>query len=115
MPMASAMAQALGNLIQDLNPYAGLTQLAKSLSTGDMDIYFGNPAPTMPPSGTVDQIHMEVDGRYPGEWNFKGQPQKINKAVRIKYRVPVKDANGNVLYWVDEYLLIGYEGSNCGG
>ena len=116
MPMEPQMAQDLGDLIQDLNPYAELTGLAKNRQTGEMNIYFGNPAPPPAgpgPRGTKAQIHVEVDGRYAGEWGFKGEPQKINKAVRIRYRVPVLDAANNVLYWVDEYLLIGYEGANC--
>jgi hypothetical protein len=114
MPMTAAMAQHLGNLIQDLNPYAELTSTTKDRKTGEMDIYFGNPTPSHPPRGTMEQIQIEVDGRYAGEWNFKGHPQKVNKAIRIKYRVPVTNSAGVVLYWVDEYMLIGYEGANCG-
>ena len=55
-----------------------------------------------------------------GEWTFKGQPQKINKAVRILYRYPVlgppagQPPTRPVLYYVEDYLLIGFEGSGAG-
>jgi hypothetical protein len=113
MPMPAAMAQNLGNLIDALNPYTGINRAGYN-PTGEMDIYAGNPAPTIPPTGTIGQVEIEVDTRYPGEWSFKGQPQKINKAVRIRYRFPVLDSQGNPLYWIDDYLLIGYEGANGG-
>lgn len=114
MGMDPAMAQILGNLVADLNPYANRNDPAKDRKTGDMNIFFGNPDLESPsPDNNATQVHIEVDGRYAGEWNFKGEPQKINKAVRLKYRVPVLDKDENILYWVDEYLLIGFEGANC--
>lgn len=112
MSMDSGMAQDIGNLIADLDPYAERQDPTKDRQTGTIYLYAGNPVPgTLP--GRSDQIELEVDGRYAGEWNFKGEPRKINKAVRIRYRVPVKNRDGDTLYWVDEYLLIGFEGANC--
>jgi|SRR5271169_2519769 len=111
MPMTPGMAQDLGDLIENLNPYSGRA-VAGYPQTGEMDIYAGNPAPTVPPGGTVPQIEFEVQTRYPPTWDFKGQPQSIAKAVKIRYRIPVIDAVGAVLYYVDDYLLIGFEGSN---
>jgi hypothetical protein len=107
----------IGTLVQLLNPYTN-NQLVPTGGppTGQMDIYMSNPTPT--PGGaagaTIQQIQLEVDNRYPGDWTFKGQAQRVAKAVRIPYRYPVMDgtgANANVLYWVEDYLLVGYEGA----
>lgn len=116
MALPAATAQDLGDLINTLNPYTGNT-LSNGAKTGDMEIYtaVSVAAPPPPPGGHRDQIMIEVDSKYPGEWTFKGQPQKINKAVRIRYRFPVTDpTTGSLLYWVEDYLLIGFEGSNGG-
>jgi hypothetical protein len=113
----------LGSLISLLNPYTNNRQVSKGgQPTGDWDIYTSNPTPT--PGGasgaTIPQIQLQVDANYPGEWTFKGQPQKINKAVRILYRFPVlgppsgSPPTPTVLYWVEDYLLIGFEGSGAG-
>jgi hypothetical protein len=98
----------LGQLIRLLNPY-----------NHGMDVYTLNPTPTPGghASGTIPQIQLEVDAKYPGDWTFKGQTQKVNKAVRILYRFPVmsgSDEEATVLYWIEDYLLIGYEGSGSG-
>ncbi|HZU88553.1 MAG TPA: hypothetical protein VE993_04780, partial [Stellaceae bacterium] len=65
----------LAELIASQNPY----------TTGqveDMDIHI------LPPTGNAgmqqadqeaSQIDMEMDGGYPGSWDFKGVPQKLNK------------------------------------
>jgi hypothetical protein len=96
-------------LMAQMNPYtAG--------QVDDMDFYIGHPNASEPGGGT-SQIEMELDGDYPGEWSFKGQPQKLNRVLRLKYRCKVrqKDANGNqdptgpVLYWMTAYLLVGFE------
>jgi len=94
-----SMEQELGELICMLNPY-----------THDMDIYVRNPDPKTIATD-YKQIELEVESKYPGEWSFKGQAQRINTAGRIRYRYPVKDEAGEVLYWKDDYLLIGYEGA----
>ena len=92
-----------------LNPYtAG--------QVDDMDFYIGHPN-AGEPNGGPSQIEMELDGDYPGEWNFKGQPQKLNRVLRLKYRCKVrpKDAAGNQdptkppVYWMTAYLLVGFE------
>jgi hypothetical protein len=57
---------------------------------------------------------LEVDDHYYGEWNFNGQPQKISRALRIRYRYPVKAPSG-VVYWLEDYLLIGFEGADGAG
>lgn len=101
--------QRLVELMAKMNPYtAG--------EVDDMDLYISHPT-TGASNGDPSQIEMELDGDYPGAWDFKGQPQKLNRVLRIKYRCKVrkKDAAGNqdpadpVLYWMTAYLLIGFE------
>ncbi|HVM81751.1 MAG TPA: hypothetical protein VMU06_22210 [Stellaceae bacterium] len=89
----------LEDLIRKLNPYSY-----------EMDIYTGNPDPSTIPNDYA-QVDLEVDAKYPSEWQFKGASQRVNVAVRIKYRYPYKDKDGNFVCWIDDYLLIGYEGS----
>ncbi len=117
MAMPTPMAQHLGDMIEALNPYSTRRSRAGGYSTGEMDFYAGKEIPQrIPPDGNIREFIIEVDnkyaGDYAGEWTFKGQPQRIAKAVRFRYRFPVLDASGAVLYYVDDYLLIGYEGSN---
>jgi hypothetical protein len=117
-----AMVDDLGKLICDMNPYTEMPkwEMSGALSTGVMDPYVGNPVPTRPPTGTIAQFEVEREGHYPAQWNFKGQPYNVNTALKIRYRFPVlgKPANPNdpppVLYWVTEYLLVGYLGANGG-
>lgn len=97
----------LGNLIMLLNPYtkAGVAQ-------SQMDIYTTNPTPKAggAQGGAIAQVQMQVDD-YSGEWTFGGQPQHVKRSVRILYRYPVLDSSNNVLYWLEDYLLIGYQGA----
>jgi hypothetical protein len=98
------------DLIAQQNPYT-------SGVTDDMDFYIGAPTnnPVLQGDKGIPQIELEIDGSYPGTWDFKGQPQKIARALKIKYRCKVrqKDAAGNstgpVLYWMTAYLLVGFE------
>jgi hypothetical protein len=103
----------LGTLIVALNPYIKNRWVGKGgPPTGDMDVYTLNATPTQggAANGTIPQIQLEVDAAYAGEWTFKGQPHRLGKSARIKYRFPVLDpASGNPAYWVEDYLLIGFE------
>jgi len=100
----------LAALIARQNPYT-------SGQINDMDLYIWPPNPDDPDGAEDSQIELELDADYPGEWNFKGVPQKLNKVLRLKYRCKVrnKDASGNqppngpVEYWMTAYLLIGFE------
>jgi hypothetical protein len=102
--MDEEMEKALGELICRLNPYSH-----------EMDIFL---LPKAPKGDELSQIELEADAEYAANWEFKGQAQRINTAIRIKYRYPVrkKDHDGTVapdapiLYWLEDYLLIGYEG-----
>ena len=110
----------LGELIVNLNPYANNKEPTRGQITGPVDIYVKQ-EPSWPgadedrvgnPTGKSTQVQVEMESNYPAEWTFKGQPQRVYKTARIKYRYPVLDGlNSNtVLYWVEDYMLIGYEG-----
>jgi hypothetical protein len=111
-----ALNADLGDLILNLNPYTNhdLPYTDPVLTTGSMDPYCNSPsAGTIPPN--ISQIAVEADGPYRQEWTFKGKPQNIGMAYRIKYRFPVMDQTTNtVLYWLEDYMLIGFEGSMGG-
>jgi hypothetical protein len=110
------MEEALGKLIVSLNPYT-----KAALRT----MHFGNATPkdnvqsaqaaTAQANGTV-QFELEVADNYSELWGFKGEPQKVNRAVRIKYRWPkLDDSDQNkILYWVTDYMLVGFEGTGGG-
>jgi hypothetical protein len=66
-----------------------------------------------PPDATC--IWMEMDKYGTGDWAFKGQPRRIDTALRIAYRWAKRDKHGHFICWITDYLLIGYEGSNGGG
>jgi hypothetical protein len=117
MPLNTADAQILGDIINDLNPYYD-----GNINGWQMDIDLATTAPssnytttsTSPnTSDTPTNVMLEVDDHYYGEWNFNGQPQKISRALRIRYRYPVSTPSGQV-YWLEDYLLIGFEGADGG-
>ena len=120
MPLNPADAQILGNIINDLNPYYDANIMIGGVPGWQMDIDIATAAPGSPgiPSpntpGTPPNVMLEVDDHYYGEWNFNGQPQKISRALRIRYRYPVSAPSGQV-YWLEDYLLIGFEGADGGG
>jgi len=115
------MAQTtdLGTLIMALNPYTNGRWMAKGgPPTGEMDAYVLNPTATPggAANGTIPQIELEVDATYAGEWTFKGQPHRLGKSARVKYRFPVMvppvppaTVATTVAYWVEDYILIGFE------
>jgi hypothetical protein len=107
----------LGKLICDMNPYTEMPkyEMSGALKTGKMNVFSGNAVPADSTSSvTTEQIEVEVDAGYHAQWAFKGQAQNVNTALRVKYRFPVLDSQQQPLYWVTEYLLIGYLGSNGG-
>jgi hypothetical protein len=111
----SNAAQDLGNLILSLNPYTNrdIPESDPLQRTGDMDPYCGNPVSG---EGDISRIEVEPDGPYRQEWTFKGEPQKVGMAYRIKYRFPVtkKVGKNTLTYWLEDYLLIGFEGAMGG-
>ena len=110
-----SMEEALGKLIVSLNPY---TKVMKTM-------HFGNGSPKADVKAAENaaaqvngnaQFELEVADNYSELWNFKGEPQKVNRAVRIKYRWPKLDDGDStkILYWVTDYLLVGFEGTGGG-
>jgi hypothetical protein len=110
----------LGELIHKLNPYTERDIPNSTRKTGEMNIHLtnGKPVNNGKPGARAQQssedISMEMEGPYSQEWTFKGQLQKVGMAVRIKYRYPVKDKDNNTLYYVEDYLLIGFQGTMGG-
>jgi hypothetical protein len=111
-----ALPGDLGDLILRLNPYTNkiIPYSNPQLTTGDMDPYCRTIVPIPAGQDNIDEIEVESDGPYRQEWVFKGEPQRVGMAYRIKYRYPVNDAQGNARYWLEDYLLIGFEGSMGG-
>jgi hypothetical protein len=120
MPLNTPDAQILGDIINDLNPYYDNSiTTALGVPNWQMDIDLATAAPGSagianpnPPS-IAPNVMLEVDDHYSGEWNFNGQPQKISRALRIRYRYPARTPSGQV-YWLEDYLLIGFEGADGG-
>jgi hypothetical protein len=102
----------LGTLIRMCNPYgAG--------KPGTMHI-----GPSAPPkvqeltnfrSADVEDLgrfEVQVEN-YSGEWLFRGQSYRVNRALLIPYRCPLSDKGGNFLpVFATQHLLIGYAGGN---
>ena len=95
MPMDPATAQALGNLINDLNPTStrtlkliGLDRASNSVADGPQYRHGTDHAPPRqhrrrryPPTASPD-IQLEVDSKYSAQWTFAGEPQSIDVALR---------------------------------
>jgi hypothetical protein len=94
--------QALGRLIFMLNPYTNGSSNSIAIGPGG-------------PGDNVDlgQVSIEVDN-YSGQWSFKGQEQRVAKAIRIQYRYRADDEAGNNGVLTTEHLLIGFVGSGGG-
>jgi hypothetical protein len=54
-----------------------------------------------------------MEGPYAQEWTFKGAPQRVGMAARIKYRYPVVNGKDG-LFWVEEHILVGFAGGMGG-
>lgn len=112
---------AKGALPTGLDGLTALIAKQNPYTTGevdDMDIYLRPVNPSDPTGDQGSQIVMEVDGDYPGEWSFKGIPQKLNRVIRLQYRCKIRRPGGSkreqdpadpVEYWMSAYLLIGFE------
>jgi hypothetical protein len=115
-----SMEYDLGTLIRKCSPYGGGAPLS---------MHFGHDAP--PPRQEIQaaaeavaagrdepqienlaRFHPEIQN-YPGEWIFMGDAYRVTKAVRIPYRYPLRDKDGNLTgVFATLYLLIGYTGGN---
>jgi hypothetical protein len=110
------VAGNLGKLILKINPYTNKKNKDTQLSTGEMEFYQDETNQPAMVEGEAQSIYvgLEMEGPYRQEWTFKGHPQKVGMAARIKYRYPVRDEDEKTLFWVDDYILIGFQGSMGG-
>jgi hypothetical protein len=113
MSKTMRVEEALGTLIAAANPYI---RGSEAIAGTGMHLVrpkgFGTGIPAAE-NVTLAEIQVEEDSKYPAEWTFKGQSQKIHKALRIQYCYPKKGHAGQT-YMVTDYLLIGFEGSGGG-
>ena len=109
------MESDLGKIIRMCNPYGGggpgtmhiLTDQAPTLA-GLQDA--ASAAPQQPED--LGRFHIEVDN-YDGDWAFMGHPYKVTRALRIQYRYPLRDRDGNPTgVFATQHLLVGYAGGN---
>ena len=60
----------------------------------------------------LSDFEVQVEN-YAGEWLFRGQSYRLNKAILIPYRCPLTDKDGELLpVFATQHLLIGYAGGN---
>jgi len=105
------------DLIAAENPYT-------NGGVNDMDIYLlaqsGNPGLGAGPAQAEAQARSQIDvemANYSGTWDFKGVPQPLSRALRIKYRYRVPDPEhpgDNSNRWRTDYLLIGFVNGGAG-
>jgi hypothetical protein len=107
------LATELGELIRKLNPYTNKENRETGQSTGEMELFVDNTRQSISPAGSTTIVGVEMEGPYRQEWTFKGQPQRVGMAARIKYRYPVRNGK-EVLFWVEESILVGFAGGMGG-
>ncbi|MBV8934599.1 MAG: hypothetical protein JO320_24495 [Alphaproteobacteria bacterium] len=113
------MEQALGALINAMNPYSNPTCDHIDQAAGRMQAVF---AGVQLPQGTrsekaqpVAELGVQIDNYQGGEWSFMGQMYKIKRSLLVPYRYEVrnKDGKGSGVCAIGN-LLIGYTGANGG-
>jgi hypothetical protein len=97
------LATQLGELIRKLNPYTNKQNRQTGQSTGEMQLFFDNTEQSSVSADSPTILGVEMEGPYRQEWTFKGQPQRVGMAARIKYRYPVQDS-----------ILVGFAGGMGG-
>lgn len=100
-----AVESDLGTLIRMLNPHTdgaeGTMQFAPLVTSQPPT------APSVDPADLA-QIRLEIDDG-PGAWSFKTSSQRVQRAVKIEYRYPLRDRYGNKNgLFATDYLFIGY-------
>jgi hypothetical protein len=108
------LATQLGELIRKLNPYTNKQNRQTGQSTGEMELFVDNTKQSFLSADSPTIVGVEMEGPYRQEWTFKGEPQRVGMAARIKYRYPVQNEDKKVLYWVDESILVGFAGGMGG-
>jgi len=108
------LAAQLGELIRKLNPYTNKENKNTGQSTGEMELFVDGARQSFLPGGSPTIVGVEMEGPYRQEWTFKGQPQTVGMAARIKYRYPILNKDKEVLYWVEDHVLVGFAGAMGG-
>lgn len=102
----------LGTLIRMCNPYGGGGPGTMHIGTGAPPSVEGLRDAVAPPVEDLGRFEVEVDN-YDGEWLFMGNPHKVTRALRLQYRYPLRDADGDPTgVFAIQHLLIGYAGGN---
>ena len=94
------------DLIAAENPYS-------NGGVNDMDIYLLRRSRNEGVVGDAAETKSEIDvemANYSGTWDFKGLPQPLSRALRIKYRYRVPNSDR----WRTDYLLIGFVNGGAG-
>jgi hypothetical protein len=112
----------LVRLVMQLNPYAPpptpypvmilANPNAGAIAARDADVAKANTVAQLnlvPPNFGVFEFETQDNPAYQMDWRwvFKGQERIVRRALRFKYRYPVRTGAGAL---ATDYLLIGYEG-----
>ena len=96
----------LGTLIRMLNPHTDGSEGSMSFAPPGL----GVPPPTAPIVNPADlaQIQLEIDDKA-SRWAFKTGTENIERALKVLYRYPLKDTQGNSNgLFATDYLIVGY-------
>ena len=109
-----SLEEALGTVIRSLNPY---TKGKPGSMTLGLPIEISISTAASSSGVAVKDVPVEIDDYHEGraEWIFKGQPHRVQRALRIQYRHKMDGAAGDADVFATEFLLIGFAGSNGGG
>jgi hypothetical protein len=111
------MEQALGALMNAMNPYSNPNCDGIDSVAGRMQPVFTGPLPQGVGVGSraaaVFQLGVQIDNYQGGEWSFMGQMYRIKRSLLIPYRYEVRnrDDTGSGV-WAIGNLLVGYVGGN---
>ena len=113
-----SMEERLGTLIRMLNPYSDTMHITLDDPPNQEQanaLVAEQPKMDAPLNCIIEMETRQVEYM---TWEFKDLPRRVRRAVRIEYRHPVRkdkdDPNSEILCWVVDHLLIGYEGTNGG-
>jgi hypothetical protein len=102
----------LGTLIRMCNPYGGGGPGTMHIGTGAPPAVMALQNAIAPDVEDLGRFEVEVDN-YEGEWAFMGTAYRVTRSLRIQYRYPLRDADGNPTgVFATQHLLIGYAGGN---
>jgi hypothetical protein len=107
---------ALGKLIRSLNPYTTEMEHPPVPHPAGGPIAAGLEATE---AAACREFYLEIDDHIANysstDWNFRGNPQTVKRAIRITYRYQLKDIHSRPTgFYATEHVLIGYAGGNGG-